>query len=200
MPERQKPGAWLNNERKDNKHPDVIDTLVNEILKRDYYRTITDTKEIFWHHKGAFRDGGEDHINIVIEELAGPEVNNTDRREIIERIRIKTLISRREFDKDLYLVNARNCIIDMRSGKCLPHNPRKHLFLTQLPIDYDPKKFKTPRKILDFLYNVMHPSDVPLVIEFIGYCLIKDCRFQKALMIAGPPNSCKSTKAGARKS
>jgi P4 family phage/plasmid primase-like protien len=190
--ERQKPGAWLDNQRKDNKHLDVTDMLINEILKRDHYRTVTDTKEIFWHNKAAFRDGGEDQINVMIEELAGPEVNSTDRREVIERIRIKTLINRREFDKDLYLVNAKNCIIDLRTGKCMPHNPKKHLFLTQLPVNYDPKKFKNPRKVLDFLYNVMHPSDVSLVIEFLGYCLIKDCRFQKALMIAGPPNSGKS--------
>jgi putative DNA primase/helicase len=46
---------------------------------------------------------------------------------------------------------------------------------------------------LDFLYNVMHPSDVPLILEFIGYCLTKDCRYQKALMIAGAPDSGKST-------
>ena len=39
----------------------------------------------------------------------------------------------------------------------------------------------------------MHPSDVPLVIEFIGFCLIRDCRFQKALMCVGAPDSGKST-------
>lgn len=39
----------------------------------------------------------------------------------------------------------------------------------------------------------MHPRDVVLVLEYLGYCLIKNSSlFQKALMLAGPPDQAKS--------
>ena len=42
------------------------------------------------------------------------------------------------------------------------------------------------------MYNVPHPGDVPLMIEYIAYCLIRDTRLQKDLMCVGEEDSGKS--------
>jgi P4 family phage/plasmid primase-like protien len=187
------PGVWLSRQIAVDKNLDVISTLANEAMRVNRFKTLTDTKEILWNNNGTYLPKGEDRITMVLENLGGYHVSSHIRAEVIEHIKARTLIDRSEFDKDIHLVNVKNCVIDLRSGECLPHDPEKYLFTQQLPIDYKPNDMRTCRKILDFLYNIMHPSDVPLVIEFIGYCLIRDSRFQKALMVAGAPDSGKST-------
>lgn len=176
-----------------DKNLNVISTVANEAMRLDHFMTLSDTKEILWYHDGVYLPKGEDRIIMMLEELGGYYVSSHIRTEVIEHIKARTLIDRSKFDKDIHLVNARNCVIDLRNGECLKHDPEKYLFTQQLPADYKPKEKRTCRKILDFLYNVIHPSDVPLVIEFIAYCLIRDTRFQKALMCAGAPDSGKST-------
>jgi P4 family phage/plasmid primase-like protien len=185
-------GQWLELQMEANKDLDIISTLCDEVLRLGCFKTLSDTREIRWYDNGTYLSQGENRIHEMLEKLGGYYVSSHVRNEVIEHIKIRTLTDRSKFDKDVHLVNARNCVIDLRSGECLPHDPERYLFTQQIPLDYKPHEIRTPRKILDFLYNVMHPSDVPLVIEFIGYCLIKDCRFQKALMIAGPPDSGKS--------
>jgi putative DNA primase/helicase len=186
-----RPGTWLTNQKQTDKHLDVNAALTNEVMRLTTFKTLADTKEILWYHQGVYLPDGEQRILDTLHKLRGFDVDITMRREIIEYIKIQTFTDRSQFDKEIYLVNCKNCIVDLRSGRCLEHDP-SYLFTQQLPVSYRPNQIRTCRKILDFLYNVMHPSDVPLVIEFIGYCLIKDARFQKALMLAGPPDSGKS--------
>ena len=188
-----RPGDWLARQKAADKNLNVISTVANEAMRLDHFMTLSDTKEILWYHDGVYLPKGEDRIIMMLEELGGYYVSSHIRTEVIEHIKARTLIDRSKFDKDIHLVNARNCVIDLRNGECLKHDPEKYLFTQQLPADYKPKEKRTCRKILDFLYNVIHPSDVPLVIEFIAYCLIRDTRFQKALMCAGAPDSGKST-------
>jgi putative DNA primase/helicase len=99
------------------------------------------------------------------------------------------MVDRTEFDKDPDIINVKNCLINMRTGKTMPHDS-SYLSLIQIPVNYDPKAY--PRKILDFIYNVLHPSDVPLIIEYIAYCLIRNTKLQKDLMCVGEEDNGKS--------
>jgi hypothetical protein len=49
---------------------------------------------------GVFHYGGEERIEMMLEELGGPGVRTHTRREVIERIKIKTYTDRNEFDPD----------------------------------------------------------------------------------------------------
>ena len=200
------PGSWLSPLLQADKHLDVNNALVNEVMRRDTYRTLSDTKEILWEHNGVFRYGGEEHINMMLEELGGPEVDNGTRREVIERIKIKTYIDREEFDKDPLLRNVKNGIVDLRTGERYPHDVEKYPSLIQIPHNYytpeemkerlaaRPKgsQFLCKKIVFQFLCNVIDRADVRLAIDFWGCCLIGDQRFQKCLMNIGPPDSGKS--------
>lgn len=74
------------------------------------------------------------------------------------------MLDRQEFDRDPDIINVKNCLIDIRTGKTMPHDS-SHQSLVQLPVDYNPKA--NPRKIMDFLYNVLQPSDIPPVLDYI---------------------------------
>jgi len=202
----REPGSWLAEQLAIDKHLDVNDTLVREVMERDHYKTLADTKEIVWEHGGVFRYGGEEQINMVLEELGGCEVTNNTRREVIERIKIKTYTDRDEFDKNPLLRNVKNGIVCLECGKRFPHNPEKYPSLIQIPHPYytpeemkeriaaRPKghQFLGEKIVFEFLCNVMDAPDVSLAIDYWGYCLIGDNRFQKDFMDVGPPDSGKS--------
>jgi P4 family phage/plasmid primase-like protien len=202
-----RPGAWLRRQKQADEHLDVNDTLIKEILRLGKYRTFIDTKEIVWENGGVFVKEGEERINTVLEELGSSKIKNARRREIIERIKIMTYTEREKFDKDPLLLNVKNGIVDLRTGERLPHDPDKYPSLTQTPHNYyipqemkqrltsRPKgsQFLCKKIVFEYLCNVLEPQDIILSIEFWGYDLIGDNRFQKALMNTGPPDAGKST-------
>ncbi len=54
----------------------------------------------------------------------------------------------------------------------------------QLPVKYDPSA-KCPN-ILRFFSQVLHPQDIFLAMQIIGYCLYKTAEYEKAVMLVGP--------------
>jgi putative DNA primase/helicase len=113
-----------------------------------------------------------------------------DKREVATHIIHANMRPRREFDADSDIVNVANGLLRLSTGELLPHSA-DYPSIIQLPVAYDVKAYG--RKVWDFLYNVMDPSDVPLFIEYLAYCLLRNARFQKNLMCVGPPDSGKST-------
>lgn len=191
---KDRPGQWLRRQLAADKDLDVIETICNEVMRLERFRTFSDTKEIRWYQQGTYLLGGEDRITHLIEQLGGYDVSTHVENEVLRHIRRRTQISRDKFDTDAHLVNCRNCVIDLRTGQTYPHDPDKFLFTQQIPWEYRADEgIVFPEGIVDFLYNVMNPQDVRLVLEYLGFCLIRDVSlFQKALMIAGPPDQGKS--------
>lgn len=113
-----------------------------------------------------------------------------EKKEVMTHIVHAKMRPRSEFDADPDIVNVANGLLKISIGELLPHSP-DYPSIIQLPVAYNPKA--CGRKIWDFLYNVMDPSDVPLFIEYLGYCLLRNARMQKNLMCVGPPDSGKST-------
>ena len=70
------------------------------------------------------------------------------RTEVINHIKARTLVDRSEFDKDPDIINVKNGLINIRTGKFKDHNPN-YLSLIQLPVPYNPKA--RPKKIVAFM-------------------------------------------------
>jgi hypothetical protein len=206
---KDKPGAWLARQVAADGDLDPISVLVQEVMRLVRFRTLEDSGEMrYYDDKGTYVHGGgaggENKAKTLIEELGGDKVSGHVESNIIRHIRLRTLTPRSEFNKRYYLLNCRNCVVDLRTGddddddddddERLPHDADKYLFTQQVPWEYvKPEDFKTPRKVLHLLYNLMHPADVVKLLEHIGHCLITDSSlFQKALMLAGPPDMGKS--------
>ena len=54
----------------------------------------------------------------------------------------------------------------------------------RLPVRYNPKAAQ-PTHWLRFLFDLLHPEDIPTVQEFIGYCLIPSNKGQRMMVIKG---------------
>lgn len=78
--------------------------------------------------------------------------------------------------------------------KCvLPHNP-KYKAINQIPYDYDPEadpEGETVKEWLDFI--TPKPDDREMLLQFAGYCLTRDTRQQKFMVLRGEGGTGKST-------
>jgi putative DNA primase/helicase len=163
-----------------------------EALKKDYtFKTMNDTREVFYYSDGdgRYRANGERLVEIECAKTA-PDVKTSVVNEVVEIIRRTTPVDRDEFDKDIFIINLKNGLLNLQTGDLIAHNP-EHLSLVQIPVKYDRKA--TCPKIIHFLYNIMlDPTDVPLVLEYIAYCLLRDARLQKHLIVVGEEDNGKS--------
>lgn len=161
-----------------------------EYLKiRFTFRTVNDTREIYFYDSGGFLLNGERLIEIECARVA-PDVKTSVVKEVIEIIKRTTPIDRDEFDKDIFILNVKNGLLNLKTGEFSRHTP-DYPSLIQIPITYTKKA--TCRKIVRFLYNIMaDPRDVPLILEYVAYCLLRNSRLQKDLMLQGEADNGKS--------
>lgn len=114
----------------------------------------------------------------------------TDVRKLVERGNL--MPKGRDFDDQTELINLRNGMFSIGTRKLVRHN--KDFFSTiQLNVTHDPGA--TCCRWEQFLWEVFDYDLelVDLMQEFIGYSLIPDTRFEKALLMLGEGANGKST-------
>jgi putative DNA primase/helicase len=161
-----------------------------ELLKgRFNFKTMNDTREIYYYKDGRYLLNGERVIEVECAKIVA-DVKTSVVNEVREIIRRTTPIDRVEFDKDINVLNVKNGLLNLKTGDFRCHTS-KHLSLIQVPVEYNKKS--TCKKIIHFLYNIMaDPNNVPLVLEFMAYCLLRDAGLQKHLLIVGEEDNGKS--------
>jgi putative DNA primase/helicase len=169
---------------------DVAFHLAETIRKEWIFRTMNDTREVYYYQEGRYnnRPSGERIIEIECGRLI-PNIKTAVVNETIEIIRRTTPVNRWDFDSDPNIVNTKNCLVTLRTGGTRPHTP-DFLSLIQLPVIYD-RKAVCPA-VIHFLYNILSPSDVPLVLEYLGNCLTRNTRLQRAFLAVGEEDNGKS--------
>jgi putative DNA primase/helicase len=184
------------------------DVVAKEIMKKIHIITIEDTKEMlvykdgFYQAKGAttylerriiiehdklFYNYNKDLIDVINENsdegfhITAPKLSY--RNEVMNYIKIHTVKDRDQLDAlSSHIINLKNGMVDVYEGKLLPHDPF-YLSIRQIPINYNPDS-KCPN-ISKFLTDVVSENDAKVLIEFAGYSLIPNTRFQKAIMLYG---------------
>ncbi|MDM0981734.1 phage/plasmid primase, P4 family [Clostridium perfringens] len=95
-----------------------------------------------------------------------------------------------DFNRNPYLVNVRNGLLDIRDMSFKEHTP-SYLSTVQLNVEYNPQidcpQFK---KLLN---EVLDCKLIPLVQEIVGYLLTTNTASQKAFVFWGPARTGKST-------
>ncbi|MDU5492271.1 MAG: phage/plasmid primase, P4 family [Clostridium perfringens] len=95
-----------------------------------------------------------------------------------------------DFNRNPYLVNVRNGLLDIRDMSFKEHTP-SYLSTIQLNVEYNPQvdcpQFKK------FLNEVLDCKLIPLVQEIVGYLLTTNTVSQKAFVFWGPARTGKST-------
>lgn len=94
------------------------------------------------------------------------------------------------FDKDDYLFNTNDCVVNLKTGKTIPHN--KNLLLNKISsVSLSNKK---PVQFLRFFEDIFQGNQeiMHYVHKALGYSLTGDCREQCMFMLVGDGNDGKS--------
>lgn len=165
------------------------DVLARDIMSKRYFKTLLETKEILVYEHGVYVNYG----SIVIEQecqIEKPDCYNNLVAEVTGLIRRETYKKRELFDKEVNLLNLENGILNITNTSLIAHNPDK-LFRVQLPLKYNPDV--KAEKIMKFLNEILDPDYVEWVLDFIAYCLVRNCKQEKAMMFVGTGGNGKST-------
>jgi len=163
--------------------------IAESIMSKYNFRTLVDTEEILAYEHGVYRPYGK----IKIKEECQIEKNdcyNNLVSEVIGTVQRLTYTPREKFDDYPNLLNLENGVLDIEKNQLFPHTP-KYLFRVQLPIEFKPDS--KPEKIIKFLDEILDPEFREWVLDFIAYCLVRNCKQEKALMIVGLGGNGKST-------
>ena len=167
--------------------------IAAHLIKKYYVKTISGKKlrEVFVYREGVYVPG-EDILRKEVQELLEELCTTHYSKEIIEIVKNRTVMDRKEFSVDKNLANLNNGVLDIGTGEIAPHNP-EHLFFSKIPINYD-KSADCP-KIKRFLAGIFIQDEnkIQIIQEWLGYALYREYFIKKAIIFVGEGNTGKTT-------
>jgi len=154
------------------------------------FATHKQSHEIWVYKDGVYYPDGEEIIREETRGLLGEDATDHHINEVVSHIRDTTFTDPKKFEPPHEFVNLENGILNFKTGKLEQHTP-DIIFTNKLQVKYDPAARCS--SILKFLSEILHPEDVPVIQEFIGYCLYRKYAFARALMCIGDGANGKST-------
>ena len=169
----------------ENNHTELADTI-----RSNYnFKTLRETEEVLVYEHGIYVRYGKITIKEESERLAYDCYNNLV-AEVIGHIQRSTSVPQNAFDNYPMLLNLPNGILNIETKEKKDHNPEL-LFRIQLPVNYNPNA--KAEKIMKFLNEILEPDYVEWVLDFMAYCLVKNCEQEKAMMFVGEGGNGKGT-------
>ena len=161
-----------------------------KIMESYDFITLRETNEILVYENGVHKLGAE----TLIKEECEKRIKNCSsymRNEVTKTIQASTYASRHDFDSDADLINLKNGLLNIRTGKCTEHTPEV-LCRIQIPVNYNPNA--GPIEFMKFLLKCLPDyHDRITVIEEFANILTKSPNFEKASVHVGGGSNGKST-------
>ena len=143
---------------------------------------------LLWvYREGVYAPKGEGLVRTHAQALLGEERRENHLEETLRFIEVATHTD--DPTPDPRSINVRNGRLDWMTRTLEPHAP-VHFETVQLPVEYDPTA-QCPA-FDRYLDTTLDADVMPLVDEILGYCLIPDTRFEKAVMLTGEGENGKS--------
>jgi len=165
--------------------------VANELLTENIYVTNKSNMMSFRYNpeNGVYEIFAEAHIQQEVRKKLGKHLRINRHREIEHFIKSSTIKDLERPPEDLIVVQ--NGVLNVKTRQLETFNPAYFMF-NALPVKYDPNadcpKFKK------FLVEVVpSPENIKVLQEFFGYCLLRNCKFEKAIMLVGEGANGKST-------
>ena len=165
--------------------------VAEDLLSKYHWICLSDTEELFVYKDGYYVRG-ETVAKQEAKEILKEKTSEHYLKEILTYLKVSSYIDRSEVDKDPYIVNVKNGLVDIRTGELMPHTP-SHIFFSQLPVVYDPNIDTDNSKCDKFFREVVDEKNVQLLYEIFGYCLLRAYPLHKAFMFVGSGANGKST-------
>jgi len=172
----------------------ATEIIVKEFMKDNYvYTTMDDIKPEMWIYKeGVYLPEGRTFVKQFCRTILGEAYTGHLANTVIGKIEADTGIDADEFFKQehTYEVPVGNGILNIKTKELSEFTPKK-IFFNKLPVEFDPDA-ECPM-IDQFLSDVLaSPDDKKVYYELAGFGLLKDYKFEKALMLIGDGRNGKS--------
>lgn len=166
---------------------EATEMIVEYIKNNNYiYTTKDDQKSEMWIYRGGiYVPQGRSCIKEMCREILGQLFTTHMNNEICSKIEADTFIDQDVFFSSDYpdKIPVLNGILDIQTLEISPHDPEK-IFFSKIPVTYNNKA--TCPMIDKFLSDVLSKEDDKLVFyELAGFGLLKDYRYEKAVMMVG---------------
>ncbi|MDV5105924.1 phage/plasmid primase, P4 family [Clostridium perfringens] len=159
---------------------------------------LSETRDVYYggesfliYENGVYNISGEKEVGRIIMDYMLPNYCiMASIRDCREQWDILVSKDFDDFNRNPYLVNVRNGLLDIRDMSFKEHTP-SYLSTVRLNVEYNPQvdcpQFKK------FLNEVLDCKLIPLVQEIVGYLLTTNTASQKAFVFWGPTRTGKST-------
>jgi len=177
-------------------HNSATEIIVNFVKKHEIIVTSNDNErqDMYVYEDGVYTDRGYSKIKEHCRKLLGEAYRDNIIRDVTEKIKVDTQTDINEFLKkeEKEKVCCQNGIIDLKSGQFEPHTS-KYVFFNKIPIKYDPEA-DCPN-VRSFMSSIVsNPAeDLDIIQELLGYCLLKNYKIPKAIMLSGSGRNGKGT-------
>lgn len=172
---------------KDKKFGEATELIVSYI-ERNYhiYTTKDDNKSEMWIYKeGIYTPQGKSEVKEIMRAILGNWYSAFFYNQVINKLEPDTFIDNTKFflNNNLEEIPLQNGVLNIFTRELKEFTPNK-IFFTKLPVVYD-KEASCPR-IDKFLSEVLtNEQDKQVFYEWAGFCLLKDYKFEKAMMLIG---------------
>lgn len=159
----------------------------------------------FWKYSGGvWRDISTAEITAILTHALKDQVKGNMVKNVVEVLKGLLYVREELWEPNPYLINMENGMLDVETMKILEHSP-SYRSRVQLPISYVEQS--PVGKWYEYLESIFpedyekddqgqytHYMEKHIVLQqFAGYCLLRDCRFQRALFLFGTGSNGKST-------
>lgn len=140
-------------------------------------------QQFFIYKNGVYQPVQDEKIQKIILDLLETKLSKHKTNEILFFIQTEAYIPTDQLNKSSYL-NLKNGLFNIESYEIIEHTPEE-LSSIQLNIEFDPEA-KCPLwvKSLDEIFEG-NKEKINLVQEFMGLCLTKETKYEKALFLLG---------------
>lgn len=120
-------------------------------------------------------------------------ITKSQRGEVIEFIKVKTQVSKEDFDKDWHKIAVKNGVLNLVTGEIEIAN-KTEINTIYIPWEYNPDPVYSPR-IDQFMKDITGGDLIKMefLYQIAGYCLLKKNLFQKFFIFQGEGGTGKST-------
>lgn len=172
---------------KDKKWGDATEVLVDYIKENNYiFSSRDDQKSEVWVYKdGIYVPQGRCVVKEILRDILGNWYSAFYYNQVIVKLEADTFIDLDKFfnQQSIEELPVKNGILNILTRELKPFSPEK-VFFNKLPVEYNPSS-DCPQ-IENFLTETLaNGEDRDVFYEFGGFCLYKEYKFEKALMMVG---------------
>lgn len=171
-----------------------------EVLSERYNWMYVREEERLWvydEQRGYFNKWGAEVAAEQLEQNLGEFYSRSEQNEIIERLRNRNQVHRREINAQQHdgkLVCVGNGVVDVATGEFHEHDP-KYRFTRGIDVEWNPEAM--PERTLRLLRGVTkRDADMWTLIQQLGHGLMPDLPHKAFIVMFGPGNNGKSAVTG----